>query len=85
MLNFKKTLTTLVLAGSLLSNTSHADIIISGTRIIYDENKKRMSVSAWKIKVPDRCWCKTGLISGMIMPIQAVLRPHSSPLLPFHV
>lgn len=84
MLNFKKTLTTLVLAGSLLSNTSHADIIISGTRIIYDENKK-MSVSAWKIKVPDRCWCKTGLISGMIMPIQAVLRPHSSPLLPFHV
>lgn len=44
MLNFKKTLTTLVLAGSLLSNTSHADIIISGTRIIYDENKKDVSI-----------------------------------------
>ncbi|MEG2039531.1 MAG: fimbrial chaperone [Hafnia sp.] len=44
MLNFKKTLTTLVLAGSLFSNISHADIIISGTRIIYDENKKDVSV-----------------------------------------
>ena len=44
MLNFKKTLTTLVLAGSLLCNTSHADIIISGTRIIYDENKKDVSI-----------------------------------------
>lgn len=44
MLNVKKTLTALVLAGSFFSTASYADIIISGTRIIYDESKKDVSV-----------------------------------------
>lgn len=44
MLNLKKTLTALVLAGSFFSNITCADIIISGTRIIYDQNKKDVSI-----------------------------------------
>ena len=85
MLNFKKTLTTLVLAGSLLSNTSHADIIISGTRIIYDENKK-MSVSASENKGTRPLLVQNWIDLGNDNADRgAVLRPHSSPLLPFHV
>lgn len=44
MFNFKKTFTTLVFAGSIVSNICYADIIISGTRIIYDAGKKDVSI-----------------------------------------
>ncbi|EAA7241906.1 fimbrial chaperone [Salmonella enterica subsp. salamae] len=44
MLNFKTTFTAIILASALSSTVSYADIIISGTRIIYDENKKDISV-----------------------------------------
>ncbi|HBC9557916.1 TPA: fimbrial chaperone [Escherichia coli] len=34
----------IIIAGALFSTTSYADIIISGTRIVYDANKKDVSV-----------------------------------------
>lgn len=44
MLNVKKTLITAVLASAMFSTFSYADIIISGTRIVYDEDKKDVSI-----------------------------------------
>lgn len=48
--SLKFTLSAIALTGALFSSASQADIIISGTRIIYDANKK-MSAYVWKIKV----------------------------------
>ncbi len=48
---YVKSLTAIVLASAVFSTFSYADIIISGTRIVYDENKKT-SVYDWKIRVP---------------------------------
>ncbi|MEJ1983027.1 fimbria/pilus periplasmic chaperone, partial [Acinetobacter baumannii] len=44
MLYVKKSLTAIVLASTVFSTFSYADIIISGTRIVYDENKKDVSI-----------------------------------------
>ncbi|ECW0926736.1 fimbrial chaperone [Salmonella enterica subsp. enterica] len=44
MLYVKKSLTAIVLASAVFSTFSYADIIISGTRIVYDENKKDVSI-----------------------------------------
>lgn len=44
MLNVKKSLIAAVLTSVLFSTSSYADIIISGTRIIYDEDKKDVSI-----------------------------------------
>lgn len=44
MLNIKKSLTAFVFILSFFSATTYADIIISGTRIIYNENRKDVSV-----------------------------------------
>ena len=44
MLSLRNTFTTAILLGMLFSSASYADIIISGTRIIYDENKKDVSI-----------------------------------------
>lgn len=42
--SLKFTLSAIALTGALFSSASQADIIISGTRIIYDANKKDVSV-----------------------------------------
>lgn len=42
--HLKKTLITAVISIGFINTTAYADIIISGTRIIYDENKKDISV-----------------------------------------
>ncbi|WP_410969005.1 fimbria/pilus periplasmic chaperone, partial [Salmonella sp. SAL4444] len=42
--SLKITLSAIALTGAIFSSASKADIIISGTRIIYDANKKDFSV-----------------------------------------
>ncbi|WP_423061543.1 fimbrial chaperone [Citrobacter portucalensis] len=44
MLNIKNILTAVIISSAVFSTTSQADIIISGTRIIYDGNKKDVSI-----------------------------------------
>lgn len=48
-----------------LSAPAQADIVISGTRIVYKESQKSVNVRL-ENRERIRCWCKTGWIPVMI-------------------
>lgn len=54
MTSITKIVAPIIIAGALFSTTSYADIIISGTRIVYDADKKTLAF-VWKIKVHVLC------------------------------